>query len=152
MGYYLRYITTEEDPPTLATLRAAFQEIDGAYRVIPSQADEAGADLFYGELFCGELEINRAGDDLFDEDLAELRLLVHHARGEQRERVLQVLDQARALVSMSAVWQGGDPEPVLSRIDPLWDWLFPRYAGLLQADGDGFYDENGLVLEMRVKL
>jgi hypothetical protein len=152
MGYFLRYITTEADPPALATLRAALQEIDAAYRLISSPVDEAAGDLFYGDLFCGELEINRTGDDLFEEDLGELRLLVGHARGEQRERVLRVLDAARALIIVSAVWQGGDPEPVLNRIDPLWDWLFPRYAGLLQADGEGFYDENGLVLELRVKM
>jgi hypothetical protein len=36
----------------------------------------------------------------------------------------------------------------LKAIDPLWRWLHANRRGLLQADGEGYYDAKGLVLEL----
>ncbi len=66
--------------------------------------------------------------------------------------MLAVLDGAQAIVGMEAEWTGSDAEPVLSRLDPLWDWLFEQRQGLLQMDTEGFYDADGLVLDMPVTI
>jgi hypothetical protein len=100
---------------------------------------------------CGVIEINRPGDDIFEDDLMELRDLVGEG-SEAQQRVRAVLDQTQTMIVVEAEWQGQDAEPVLSRLDPLWDWLAATYGGLLNADNEGFYAGDDLILERRFTL
>lgn len=65
---------------------------------------------------------------------------------EGHERVLEVLTRVREMIAVQVLFGGRDIESTLTRLDPLWEWLFAHRRGLLQADGEGFYDATGLVL------
>lgn len=151
MGYYLRYITTNQQAITLPVIAAALQALDPAYTLAGDQVDDI-ADLLHGETFCGVLEINRPGDDIFEDDLREFRDMVGTGETEAERRVLAVLANAQAMVAVEAIWQGTDSESALGRLDPLWDWLFAHHTGLLQADNEGFYDADDLILERNFML
>jgi hypothetical protein len=36
----------------------------------------------------------------------------------------------------------------LGLLSPLWDWLLANRSGLIQADGEGFYEGRNLILEL----
>ena len=151
MGYTMRYLTTEDRDISLSLIESALREMDAAFAVANADLPDLG-DLMYGETQLGILEINRPGEDIFEDDLAEFRDLVGKGDSAAQHHVLDVLDQAQVMVVVEALWQGTDAEPVLSKLDVLWDWLFAHYPGLLQADNEGFYEGDDLILERRFTL
>ncbi len=152
MGYYMRYITTDARPVTLDALERALKEVDQGYAIARTAFDDTTGDLSFREGLCGVVEINIPGDDLFEEDITELRELVAGSHGAAEHRVLDTLNNAKAIIAVEAIWQGSDSEATLASIDLLWLWLFEHFPGLLQADNDGFYDQNGLILELDLKI
>jgi hypothetical protein len=149
---YLRYITTSADRITLEMLQDGLARIDPDYNVLSTEVDKVHGDLMYGETLLGTLELNLPGDEVFEDDVIELIALVRHSPDDRRPQVLDVLEAAQSIVAVRARWTGYDPESVFEKIDPLWDYLFTHFAGLLQIDGDGFYDNEGPVLDMGVTL
>lgn len=142
MGYYMRFIMVDGPEISLPSLEQALKRIDPAYSILESGELKHGSDLY------GVIEINRPGDGLFDEEIEELKEFVEDARGRRRKDVLKVLDNAKAIVAVQVLWQGRETEPTLQKIDPLWQWLFSHCKGLLQADGEGYYDDQfRLILE-----
>jgi hypothetical protein len=125
--------------------------VDPGYSITNIEVDDLG-DLLFGTQRLAIIEINRPGDDIFEDDLAEFMDLVGKDNLPAEMRVREVLVAARALVVIEAFWQGEDAESTLAKIDPLWDWLFANYAGLSQADSEGFYDQSGLILERNFTL
>lgn len=152
MGYYMRFIMTGIQPVLLTDIESALQQIDARYVLIRPEFDETRADLHYGSDVLGEIEINSTGDDIFDEDITDLKDLVENHDTPEERRVIEALSSANQIIAISALWEGRNSEPTLEKLDPLWDWLFAHYAGLLQADNDGFYDAEGLILEANLKI
>lgn len=150
MGYYLRYISTDVDPLDLAVLMQGLREIDAGLEIRRSSDREMGQD---GELYCGDelyaqIEVSLPGDGLFDEELDELRERSESIEPEQdRERVGEVLGNARAIVAVRVLWGGRASEATLERFDVLWDFLFDNWSGLLQDDGGGYHDRSGRFIE-----
>ncbi|MBI5668962.1 MAG: hypothetical protein HZC41_13235 [Chloroflexi bacterium] len=151
MGYTMRYITTDEREITLVMIEAALRQIDTAYAITNTDVPTIG-DLMHGDTRLGIVEINRPGDDIFDDDLAEFQDMVGAGDTLEQQRVRDVLHSAQTMVAVEAFWPGTDAEPVLAKLDVLWDWLFAHYPGLLQADSEGFYDGDTLILERRFML
>ena len=151
MGYLMRYFSTDTRPITLSLIEAALKQVDTAYSITNIEVDDLG-DLMCGDNHCAIIEINRPGDDMFEDDVAEFQDLVGKADGAAERLVRETLSNATALIVIEALWQGENAEPVLSKIDPLWDWLFANYQGLSQADSEGFYDQSGLILERNFTL
>lgn len=139
MSYYMRYIVTDDRPLSLSDLQAALTTVDADYSITDGELGH-GAELY------GEIEINVRGEELCDEELGELRDFVEEALGENKERVMEALRSANAMVVVRVLWQGRDSEPTLEKIAPLWQWLFSNREGLMQADGEGYYDASGLIL------
>jgi hypothetical protein len=108
--------------------------------------------LLLGSQRLAIIEINRPGDDIFEDDLAEFMDMVGKGDLPGEVRVRETLTATRALVVIEAFWEGEDAESTLSKIDPLWDWLFANHTGLSQADAEGFYDASGLILERNFTL
>ena len=71
------------------------------------------------------------------------------ARGRKKKRVSDALDAAKTALVVQCLDEGGDWDTTLNALTPLWRWLFTTRDGLLQADGEGYYDRTGLVLEVR---
>jgi hypothetical protein len=148
MGYYMRFFDTSDDPLTIEAIEAAMQQHDPAYRLdAPQDARIPQADLYRGDSVFAEIEINQPGDDLFDGEIEEMLEFLEEAEGKNRNRVEKVLKSAKRIISARVLHQDREPEESLSGIDPLWKWLFSARGGLLQADGEGYYDKDGLILE-----
>jgi hypothetical protein len=146
MGYYLRFITTDTAPIDLAKLSAVLQSQDGKY-ALESRGQELT--LHYDGEPYADLEINRPGDGLFEEEIEELLEFLEDATGRKKKRVQTVLKDAKQMLAAQVVFGGRDPEVTFDRIDPIWVHLFEHHNGLLQADGEGYYDApEHLLLEL----
>lgn len=145
MSFYVRYYITDEDDLSLAQLEAGLQEFDAAYSV-PHQ-DRTGEVRYMEETFA-EIDINYPGDPLFDDELSETLDGVQLAGGPRAQHVLDTLRQTRQTVALRILWQGRDSEQTLTKIDPVLVWLIMNRDGLLQVDGEGFYEGEDLIFEM----
>ncbi len=148
MGYYLRYFMADTRPIQLQQIKDRFESLDPAYGLEPDIVDDLGRLTYNGKLIA-LIEINRAGEEIFDDDLDEFKALIGTPTTEAEHRVYAHLTDATAIIAVEAFWKEADMEDTLSRIDPLWEWLFSQRAGILQADGEGFYDPHGLIVERR---
>lgn len=148
MGYYMRYISTDEQEITIPLLENILKAKDPQYAITNVQGlpNESG-DLMYGASIYGEIEINHPGNSLFEEEIEELKEFLSETEGKKQKLVLQTLTNARIVLAIQILWQGRKAEETLEKIDPLWNWLLDNRRGLLQADGEGYYNKSGLILE-----
>jgi hypothetical protein len=148
MGYYMRYITTDKQEITIALLESVLKQIDPQYSIANAQTTSSqSGDLMYGNEIYGQIEINSAGDNLFEEELEELKELLEDSKGKGKKIVSQTLSNAKTTVAIQVLWQERETEATLSKIDPIWKWLFANRKGLLQPDGEGYYDGTKLILK-----
>jgi hypothetical protein len=151
MGYYMRFILSDARPVSLAILEDALREQDPNYKLLPDQVPDIG-ELFYASQRLALLEINRADEEIFSDDLTEFKDLVGSGREPKARLVLDVLNQASAIIAVEAFWDEGQADSTLMKLEPLWDWLFANRNGILQADGEGFYNVDDLILERKFML
>jgi hypothetical protein len=151
MGYYMRYIMVDHRPINLAILSDVLRDIDAAYTLQPDEVPDI-ADLYYGGQRFAQLEINHPDEDIFQDDIDEFKDLVGSAADANARKVLDALTSATALIAVESFWEEGHAEETLAKLDPLWDWLFANRKGVLQADGEGFYDSSGFILERNFTL
>lgn len=148
MSHYMRYIVVDEQPVGPGELARALISSDPIYAVEPDES-AATVTVLYGDAAAAQIEINVPGDGLFDQELDYLRRdVLATDDGTARERVLATLDTARAIVAAQVLRGAYDEHDAPTRLDPLWQWLFANRKGLLQADGEGYYDGLGLVLRV----
>jgi hypothetical protein len=146
MGYYLRFITTDTDPIDLEKIGEVLQSTDPRYTLEIQNND---ATLMYDGGPYADLEINLPGDGLFEEEIEELIGFLEDATGRKKKRVQAVLEDAKQILAAQVLFGGRDLEVTFDRIDPIWEHLFAQHHGLLQADGEGYYDSpEHLLLEM----
>jgi hypothetical protein len=145
MSFYVRYYITDDDDLSLAQLQAGLQEFDSAY-VVPHEADTG--ELHYAGDVYAQVEINRPGDGLFDEELEETIDGVTLTGGPRAQQVIDTLREVRQTVALRVLWQGRDSEQTLTKIDPVLVWLMMNREGMLQVDGEGFYEGEELIFEM----
>jgi hypothetical protein len=139
----MRYIVADERPVTLPDVEAALTETGRDYVV---DGEDTEATLRYRGNAVGHLTLNVPDDGLFDEERDELVAFAEDGDGRGKDRVLETLRTARGIVAVQILFGDGDTERTLSAIDPLWRWLHANRRGLLQADGEGYYDDTGLIL------
>jgi hypothetical protein len=148
MGYYMRFFDTSDKPLTVGDVEGALRDVNAAYRLeSPDSAKVPQADLYLGDGLYAEIEINEPGDGLFEREIAEMVESLQDAQSKARERVEEVLKGARRIVSVRVLGQDRETADTLAGIEPLWGWLFSTRPGLLQADGEGYYDAHDLILE-----
>jgi hypothetical protein len=146
MGYYLRFITTDTAPIDLEKIGEVLQSTDPRYALEIQGKD---ATLHYDGDPYADLEINLPGDGLFEEEIEELIEFLEDAKGQKKKRVQAVLKDTKQIFAAQVVFGGRDLEATFDRIDPIWVYLFEHHKGLLQADGEGYYDSpEHLLLEM----
>jgi hypothetical protein len=149
MGYFLRFILTD-DEIDLETVGSALTDTDPGYAIteVHHEPVEHGLLTYQGDLY-GQIEVSRI-EGPEDEELQELRDDVEESGSPKSKRpmVLQLLKEAKAMLVVQVLWQGREMEATLEKIDPLWEWLFTNRKGLLQADGEGYYNPSGLILKV----
>lgn len=144
MTYFMRFVYASGDPLTLDHVEKALQAEDSSYAIITDSADpQQSGDLMRGEDIYGEIELNASRDVVFREDIQEL---IDQLDGSEEIAVPAVrrhLEQATGMVVLRVSEEGHFHA---ERLDVLWDWLFDTRGGLLQVDGEGYYDVDRLIL------
>lgn len=145
MSYYMRFIITDAAPLDLAAVDALLRSVDPAFSVrIDPMLPEAG-DLLHGDQTYAIIEVNRPGDEIFEDEIDELREAVTVHDSPRKAEVLAALDAATGMIALE-ITEAGDAD--LAALEPFWDALFARRAGLLQVDEEGFFDRGGRVLAL----
>jgi hypothetical protein len=134
MGYYLRYLITDDRAISLEQIHRGLERIDSAYSITPD------GDLKYGIDVYGEIELNSPSDGLFDEEIAEFKdELGFMPQSVAKTKVVDILNRTNTIVAVRVLWGGRPTEQTLVRLSPLWAWLFANYEGVLYADVEGYY-------------
>jgi hypothetical protein len=142
MSYFMRYIFTGT-PANLEQIEAALHDIDPQFSIQFDPGVHESGDLYYGSEVFGEIAFNRTGDDIFTEDIDELRELVESIDDPLTPLIRSVLDHAQSLVALRVLQAGHENQDI---VEQLWDWLFDHHPGVLQVDEEGFYDAERLIL------
>lgn len=147
MSYYTRYLITDTTSVSLQMIEAGLQSIDPTYFILGDLSSGIG-DLLHGGIVYGQIELNYPNDDIFEDDITELKEILDSTSDPNRQTVEEVIKATRVIVAVEIGWQGLDPEDLIDHIDPLWDWLSANYNGLLQVDHQGFYQGQNLILDL----
>jgi hypothetical protein len=147
----MRYIMSDPRPLSLLALHDALRHHDPNFALLPDQVADM-ADLLYAGYTLALIEINHAGEEIFADDLTEFKDLVGAPADRRARLVLDVLNQATAIIAVEAFWDEGRADDTLHKLESLWDWLFANRQGVLQADGMGFYNADDLILERKFML
>jgi hypothetical protein len=138
VGYYIRFLLEDDRPLSLEETMAGLRAVD------PGFALSGRGDLTRGGERLAQLEVSLPGSGLFEDEIEELREEAADAGGAE---VAGRLGSVTAIVAARVLWQGRRAEEALDLLGPLWDWLTASRHGLVQADGEGFYDQGELILE-----
>jgi hypothetical protein len=146
MGYFMRYIVTDDREVSLDILETALKNANPLYSIQRSKGE-------FGELRLGSeiyatIEINSRADELFDSELEELMEEVEEAETGEKQFVLDMLKAAKFTIAVQVLWGSRRTEETLGKLDPLWNWLRANRKGLVQADGEGYYEERKLILRI----
>ena len=101
--------------------------------------------VHHAEHAIGHLDVSTPGEPGFEEQRDQLLQAATKARGRGRRRVLDALRGASAILAVEVLFGTGETESTLVRLDPLWAWLVDHRQGMVQADGEGYYDGVGVV-------
>lgn len=148
MGYFMRYISTDARPVTFATLDEVLAAVDTKYALRATDLDELVEVLYDGQLY-GQVEIDSPEDELFEDDISAFTEMLGEPKTDGERTVAAALAAAQQIVAVEMFWEGTDGEATFSKFDPLWDWLFANRTGILQADTEGFYSTEGLLVERK---
>ncbi len=147
MPYRMRFIDTLDEPLAVKDMETAFKRENESYHLQFSEGTKTPmAELHFDDEIYAQIEINQSGDGLFDEEIQEMLDLLLEAEGPAQARVENVLKSAKRTIAVQ-VLSAGRKLDALGVISPLWSWLFLVRKGLLYADGEGYYDEVGIILE-----
>lgn len=129
MGYYIRYFAAQ--PITAKAIHQALQQIDPTFKI------DLG-ELVRAEQPLGQVEVNQAGGDLFEDDLRQTL----HGLGNtpHATAVAPRLRAARAIVVVNLEWAERGPDATLAMVAPLWNALAQLSPGLAQWEGHGIFD------------
>lgn len=145
MGDFIRYILTEPHDLTLEGVEKGLRQVDPEFAIVVDQAAQNMGDVLLGGEVFGEIELNRPEDQVFDEDIEDLREQLVDIPNSEKAVVMKALAKATGMIAFQITEEGHDQ---YGQIDAFWDWLFVHYAGLLQIDDEGYYNQDDQVLEV----
>src|SRR2546426_3927751 len=146
MGYFMRYVVTDPNETTLDLIGTALKQASSLYSIQRSEG-ECGQ-LRFGNDVYGIIEINHFGERLFTSEVEELIEEVEEAESESKESVLGTLKSANYIIAVQVLWGPRKTEETHGKLDPLWNWLLANRRGLVQADGEGYYEGRKLILKI----
>lgn len=140
----MRYIVSDDRPVGLEDVRAVFAKAGPGYQVAGEQSE---ATVVYEGNPIGHVSLNVPGDGLFDEERDELiEFAADNDDEPAKDVVVNTLRGSHVIVAVQVLFGDGDTDRTLDLLDPLWIWLQAHRRGLLQADGEGYYDGDELIL------
>ncbi|MBL8134481.1 MAG: hypothetical protein JNL42_21655 [Anaerolineae bacterium] len=144
MGDFFRFLATQDCDLTLTTLESLFRRSDNQFSIRVEAAAPNAGELLYGSSVVADIEINRPGEQVFDEDIIDLIEMLEGI-DESGDRVVARLGEVRLMVALQLTEEG---HASYDQIDPLWNCLFETCDGILQVDDEGYYDSEGVVLAL----
>ncbi len=145
MGYYFRYLLQTEHNLQLSDIEKGLKRHNNNYSIQQSEVKDQG-DLLYDDKVIAHIEINHPTEDIFKEDIEELSDTIGTPQTTIEHKILDQIHSTNLLIAIEAIWSGTQRNTTLDKLDPLWTWLFDNHPGILQADGEGFYTREGLIL------
>ncbi|ARU40112.1 hypothetical protein CCB80_02745 [Armatimonadetes bacterium Uphvl-Ar1] len=139
MPFYMRFFDTSQQGLELEELRPVFTH--------PAKLTVDG-DLFLNDFPIAMISIEDKGDSLFEEEIEEFQELLEDEPSPAAREVEITLDKCQRIVIVQLFNSQGSLEESLQRIDLLWNHLTSSRTGLVQVDGEGFYNSERLILEM----
>lgn len=137
MAYFVRYFAAQ--PITTKAVQQALQAHDPAFKI------DLG-ELLRGETALGQVEVNQANGDLFEDDLRHTIDAVE--RSGQGAAVVPRLRASRAIVVVALEWADRGHELTLQLVAPLWTALRQLSPGLAQWEGNGIFDGDHRVVDL----
>ncbi len=137
MSYYIRYFAAQ--PITSKAIHQALQALDPTFKI------DLG-ELMRGETALGQIEVNQAQGDMFEDDLAQtLRMVAASGHG---HAVAPRLQGARSIVVVNLAWGAMGSDQALAMVAPLWTALAQLSPGLSQWDGNGIFDGGQRLVDL----
>jgi hypothetical protein len=142
MGYSMRFFVEDGQPLTIDELSNGLRAIDREFRI------EADGGVRLGEELLGQMTIDVAGEELFQDEIDAFVEMIQDTEEEGREGVAGRLREVTAMLTVRVVMERRTLAQTLAMLDPLWAWLLVHRRGLVQADGEGFYEDTELILAL----
>ena len=137
MSYCIRYFAAQ--PVTSKAIHQAIQSLDPTFKI------DLG-ELVRGDTALGQIEVNQAQGDLFEDDLAQtLRLVTASGHG---HAVFPRLQAARSIVVVNLDWGQLGSDQVMAMVAPLWTALAHLSPGLSQWEGNGIFDGGQRLVDL----
>ncbi|MCI0571352.1 MAG: hypothetical protein L0Y66_11410 [Myxococcaceae bacterium] len=147
MSLTLRYLGTDPRVPSFSALAVALQRADARFKLVANPAAVSSeARVVYGRKAVAALSLGQR--ERFTAQLTDLEERVREQAGRAGEAVLQRLGDVRWVLLVELLGGGIDAEATLARLDPLVSWVMAEREGMLQVDGEGFYDASGPLLAL----
>jgi hypothetical protein len=145
MGHHLRFLVTDAEPVDLTDLGAALRTAGRAYK---SQFDESSGTVSRSGALFATFEVSTPEDGQFEETLGVLEEAAADGSGRGEAKVADALATAQAIVTVHVLEATSGSDPALAVLEPVWEWLFTNHDGLMQSDGEGYFDRRGLIFEI----
>ena len=152
MGYYFRVFCTAEKVPPLADVLQWVRERGVPVTAEPADAtwDTSPLRIHYAEGAPFNAELNRCdgGESLAAQEIAEFVHLVEPMKkSRKRDRVLEHLRNTRFVVACEIPLNGFE-DAGFHAVDVFLAYFEALCQGLVQADGQGFYEMGKLIVEL----
>ena len=138
LGYYMRFFATGEPSPTLKSVGEILTQAHPDMEFTDATLHKQGIPY-------GALEVNVLGEEMFEEEREEFLADLADDDSPAAARVRQALHNCQASVVLQVLGGSLEPETVHSLFDILRETLSRESGGLMQADGEGFYDGPNLI-------
>ena len=148
MGYYIRFISVDTKKISLSEIEIALKSLDSDYQIDRDEINDAEGVLMWKNETYAQLEINEKGDSIFEDEIEMLKERGEEAEGQNKQRVLDVLDQAAELLFIRVLQQGRGWDETVEKIGFLLDVLDTSRKGLVHFDNEGFYSAAKLIFEV----
>ncbi len=146
MGYYMRFFDASKKRLSLKQLRTALRRIDREYELALTARQPRHGILTYAGVVYAEIDLSEPGDRVFEGEIAEMLEALPTVKGKAKSQASELVEESlratRRTVVVCVRFGTKEVEETLSRIDPIWDFLFSSRTGLLHAQGEGYYDED----------
>ena len=138
----MRFFVEDGRPLTFDELSSGMRSIDPEFRI------EADGEVFRGDDLLGRMAINVTGEEPFRTEIDEFVEMVEDTDEEGKEDVAGRLKDVTAILAVQVLMQQRTLAQTLDLLDPMWAWLLVHRRGLVQADGEGFYEGTELILAL----
>lgn len=139
VGYYMRYFA--DGPLALDKLKEGLKAADPSFKI-------DGGEVLRGTELLGELEINRPGSDMFQDEIAGMLARLQRTRTPATQNVIGRVQATQSVLGFQVMDGQRAPEATMELLGPFWTVLGGLANGLWQIEGQGFYEGGQLIIPL----